>query len=125
MDYYDRVALARHSSWDAFLKASGERRIVLLTTKAATPYIEYEFRSDDIILVGRESAGVPEDVHERANGRIVIPMGAHIRSFNVAMAAAIIATALMGAPITLTTALLPALAGCSVFAAEYLLNRAE
>lgn len=90
MDYFDRVALTRHSSWDAFLEASGERRIVLLTTKAATPYIEYAFRPDDIILVGRESAGVPEDVHDRADGRIVIPMSAHIRSFNVAMAAAIV-----------------------------------
>ena len=90
MDYFDHVSLTRHPSWDAFLAASKGRRIILLTTKAATPYIEYDFQPDDILLVGRESAGVPDDVHARADGRVIIPMNKDIRSFNVAMSAAIV-----------------------------------
>ncbi len=90
LDYYDHVALTRYSSWKGFLENKKPGRIVLLTTKAATPYIEYQFKPDDTLLLGRESAGVPDEVHARADGRIVIPMTPVIRSFNVAMAASIV-----------------------------------
>ncbi len=90
MDYIDHLNYARHSSWQAFLDQVGSRRIILLTTKAATPYTSFAFRSDDILMVGRESAGVPDAVHDRADGRVIIPMAAGLRSLNVAMAAAMV-----------------------------------
>jgi tRNA (cytidine/uridine-2'-O-)-methyltransferase len=61
---------------------------VLATTKGAVPYPEFSFRSDDIILMGRESAGVPDEVHEAADARLLIPMRAGLRSLNVAVSAA-------------------------------------
>lgn len=90
LDYYDHVKLTRYSSWDNFLENKQPGRIVLLTTRAATSYIEYRFAPGDTLLLGRESAGVPDEVHDRADGRILIPMSPAIRSFNVAMSAAIV-----------------------------------
>ncbi len=90
MDYAERLDYRRHSSWQEFTAQAGEKRLVLLTTKAATPYHSFDFRPDDILIVGRESAGVPEDVHNRADARLVIPMQEGLRSLNVAMAAAIV-----------------------------------
>lgn len=90
LDYFDHVNLTRFASWSIFLENKLPGRIVLLTTKAATPYIEYAFQPGDTLLVGRESAGVPDEVHARADGRVVIPMSPVIRSFNVAMSAAIV-----------------------------------
>ena len=90
LDYFDYVKLKRHSSWNAFLETVGTRRIVLLTTKAAIPYIGFDFKADDILLVGRESAGVPDEVHDRADARVIIPMNSQLRSFNVAMSAGIV-----------------------------------
>lgn len=90
LDYFDYVKLTRHSSWNAFLETVGARRIVLLTTKAAIPYIGFSFKADDILLVGRESAGVPDEVHDRADARVIIPMNPQLRSFNVAMSAGIV-----------------------------------
>ena len=88
MDYLDRAQVTRHSGWDAF-KASAEGRIVLLTTSAETIHTRFDFRADDILLLGRESAGVPPDVQAAAAARIRIPMAAGERSLNVALAAAI------------------------------------
>lgn len=88
MDYIDLLSWTRHATWEKFLAQTGTRRIVLLTTKGAVPYTEFAFRPDDILLAGRESAGVPENVHARADGRILIPMQPGLRSLNVAMAAA-------------------------------------
>lgn len=90
MDYFDNVALQRHSSWNKFLEARIRQRIILLTTKAALPYTEFEFQDTDILLLGRESAGVPEEVHARADARLFIPMSPKIRSFNIAMSGAIV-----------------------------------
>ena len=90
MDYYDAVRLQRYKSWTAYLASNPNRRIVLMTTKSALPYTNFEFKQTDIILLGRESAGVPDDVHNRADERIFIPMSAKIRSHNVAMSAAIV-----------------------------------
>src|SRR5690242_5842966 len=70
MDYVESASLTRHASWDAFLVSTGEQRVVLLTVKGTTSYTEFQFRFDDIVLLGRESAGVPQRVHERADARL-------------------------------------------------------
>jgi tRNA (cytidine/uridine-2'-O-)-methyltransferase len=93
MDYLDQVAIVRHASWDAFAdwrKADGGR-LVLLTTHARTSYLEHAFHADDIVLLGRESAGVPDKVHTVADARLTIPMRPGLRSLNVAVAAALVA----------------------------------
>jgi tRNA (cytidine/uridine-2'-O-)-methyltransferase len=92
MDYLDRLALARHESWRAFRAARGTEsgRLVLLTTRAADAYHAFDFRGDDTLLVGRESAGVPEAVHEAADASLRIPMAPGLRSLNVALAAAMV-----------------------------------
>ena len=90
MDYIDHIDCTRHLTWEAFRAAHASRRIVLLTTKGATPYTDFAYRPDDILMVGRESAGVPDDVHEAVDGRVVIPMAAGLRSLNVALSAAMV-----------------------------------
>ncbi len=90
MDYLDKVSLTRHASWDRFRQAYEGRRIVLLTTKSALPYTGFEFQKSDILLAGRESAGVPDDVHESADARITIPMREGLRSLNVVNATAMV-----------------------------------
>lgn len=92
MDYLEHVDIARHVSFSAFedwRKTSG-RRLVLLTTQGATAYTDFSFRPDDILMVGRESAGAPPDVHAAANARIVVPIRPELRSLNVAVAAAMV-----------------------------------
>jgi len=93
MDYLDAVMLVRHSSWQTFESWRRERnhRLVLFTTAAVVSYLDYDYRSDDILLFGRESAGVPQDVHEAADARLRIPMKTGLRSLNVALAAAMAA----------------------------------
>jgi len=90
MDYLDRAELVRQVDWPSFeaWRRSAGRRLVLLTTKAGLPYTAFAFRSDDVIVAGRESAGVPETVHAAADARLVIPMRPGLRSLNVATAAA-------------------------------------
>ena len=97
MDYIDHVQMVRHHSWEDFLEARNRReteghkgRIVLLTTHAETKYTDFAFRSDDILLVGRESAGVPQEVHDMVDARIKVPMAPCVRSLNVAIAAAMV-----------------------------------
>jgi tRNA (cytidine/uridine-2'-O-)-methyltransferase len=93
MDYLDAVVLRRHASWPAFesWRRSEGHRLLLFTTGAETSYLACRYRADDILLFGRESAGVPAAVHEAADARLVIPMRAGLRSLNVAMAAAMAA----------------------------------
>lgn len=91
MDYSDGVELTRHVSWQAYRDAPKTGRLVLLTTRAATPCHSFSFLSGDTLMFGRESAGVPESVHEAADARIVIPMAPGARSLNVAQSAAIAA----------------------------------
>jgi len=93
MDYLEHVELHRHRSWDAYqsTRAGKTGRLILLTTKAAIPYLDCRFEAADSLLLGRESAGVPDEVHEAADLRVRIPMRAGLRSLNVAMAAAIVA----------------------------------
>jgi tRNA (cytidine/uridine-2'-O-)-methyltransferase len=89
MDYLDAVDLARHDSWTSFcVKRRG--RLVLLTTRAALPYPSFGFRADDTLLLGRESAGVPDAVHDAADARLRIPLRPGQRSINVALAAAMV-----------------------------------
>ncbi|OHV84048.1 tRNA (cytidine(34)-2'-O)-methyltransferase [Ensifer sp. LCM 4579] len=92
MDYVASVTLTRHVNWERFeaWRAETGRRLVLASTKAAEPYTRFAFRPDDILLFGRESAGVPDHVHERADARILIPMAPGQRSLNIAMATAMI-----------------------------------
>lgn len=91
MDYLDQLELVRHTSWHAFASArSGPARLVLLTTRAATPYTEFQFHADDTLLVGRESSGVPEEVHAFADAAVRVPMAPQMRSLNVAIAAAMV-----------------------------------
>ncbi|MCA1443103.1 tRNA (cytidine(34)-2'-O)-methyltransferase [Ensifer sp. IC4062] len=92
MDYIAAVTLTRHVSWERFeaWRATTGRRLVLASTKAAQPYTRFSFRPDDILLFGRESAGVPDHVHQRADGRVVIPMAPGQRSLNIAISAAMI-----------------------------------
>ena len=90
MDYVQHAELQRHDSWLAFLGLQRERRLVLLTSKAIFPYTGFQFMKNDIILVGRESAGVPESVHESVDARLRIPMRPNLRSINVAQAAAMV-----------------------------------
>ena len=91
MDYLDQVEIRRHVSWTAFdadRRADGAR-LVLLTTRGAVRHTDFRFRSGDVLMVGRESAGVPDEVHAAADGRVVIPMRPALRSLNVAVSAAI------------------------------------
>jgi tRNA (cytidine/uridine-2'-O-)-methyltransferase len=92
MDYLDHVALARHASWRAFetWRAAAGRRLLLLTTKASRTYWDLRFEPGDILLVGRESAGVPDEVHAAADASLVIPIVPPLRSLNVAVAAAMV-----------------------------------
>jgi tRNA (cytidine/uridine-2'-O-)-methyltransferase len=92
MDYLDQCDIERHISWRAFDAARREagRRLVLLTTKGDMPHVDFGFASGDTLMVGRESAGVPDIVHSAADARIVIPMRAALRSLNVAVSAAIV-----------------------------------
>ena len=95
MDYLDMVRYRRHHSWEHFLQYRAEHpeeygRIVLLTTHASEPYYNFEFRPNDSILMGRESAGVPEEVHQTADARLLIPMNHNARSINVAVSAVMV-----------------------------------
>ena len=92
MDYLERVSLSRHLSWEEFAvwRRKTGCRLVLLTTRASTAYVDFSFRDDDLLLVGRESAGVPEAVHEVADALLIVPMAPGLRSLNVATAAAIV-----------------------------------
>ncbi|WP_407522655.1 tRNA (cytidine(34)-2'-O)-methyltransferase [Methylobacterium oryzisoli] len=92
LDYLDHVAITRHRSWTAFeaWRAEAGIRLVLATTAGALPYTGFRFAPGDCLMVGRESAGVPEAVHAAADARVVIPLKTGMRSLNVAVAAAMI-----------------------------------
>jgi len=93
MDYLDRVALRRHDSWPAFeaWRASTGARLVLFTTQAERCYLDHAYGRNDVLMFGRESAGVPSQVHDAADLRLVIPMRPGERSLNVAVACAMAA----------------------------------
>ncbi|MGN6466908.1 MAG: tRNA (cytidine(34)-2'-O)-methyltransferase [Rhizobiaceae bacterium] len=90
MDYLEMASLTRHVDWPAFeeWRSREMRRLVLFTTKGALPYTDFSFAPGDVLLFGRESAGVPDHVHEAADQRLLIPMPGGGRSLNVALSAA-------------------------------------
>ena len=93
MDYYDYLDLTKHLSWEKFYEWSIEHsyRLILLTTKSQKSYYDYKFQSKDIILFGRESAGVPDNVHETVDERLTIPMVKGPRSINLSSSVSIVA----------------------------------
>lgn len=90
MDYVELARIRRHASWEAFQRDRAQGRLVLLTTGGGTVLPDARFRPDDILLLGRESAGVPAPVHEAADLRVRVPMQKNTRSLNVALAAAMV-----------------------------------
>ena len=92
LDYLDHVSIMRHASWRAFedWRATSRRRLLLLSTGGGTAYADFAFRSGDILMVGRESAGASPEAHAAADARLRIPMRAGLRSLNVAVAAAMV-----------------------------------
>src|ERR1700712_2379555 len=86
MDYLDHVTIIRHDSWSKFEQWRREAafRLILLTTKAAVSYLDHRYEAADILLLGRESAGVPDEVAAAADARLVIPIRSGMRSLNVA-----------------------------------------
>ena len=91
MDYLDEVTLMRHDSWTKFeqWRHAGGYRLILFTTKGAMPYLDFRYQASDILLFGRETAGVTDEVIAATDARLVIPIKPSLRSLNVAMAAAI------------------------------------
>lgn len=97
MDYLDFAQFKRHDSWPDFLRYREQHpqeygRIVLMTTHGAKSFLDFNFQPNDIILMGRESAGVPEDVHQKADARLLIPMSPQARSINMAVSASMALT---------------------------------
>lgn len=95
MDYLNLVFYRRHKSWEDFLQYRKKHpeeygRLVLLTTHASIPYTDFKFEKNDIILMGRESAGVPQEVHDTVDARLIIPMNENARSINVAVSAVMV-----------------------------------
>lgn len=93
MDYLDHVTIARHASFADFeewRRAEPRRRLVLLSTKAETSYLAFDYRDGDILMVGRESAGLPDAAFAASDAAVTIPMRPEMRSLNVAVAAAIV-----------------------------------
>ena len=92
MDYASLSKIVRHNSFEAFKKKYKKSRIVLMTTKAKKLYHTFKFKKNDMLLFGRESAGVPEEIHKMLKNKIKIPMNKKTRSLNVSMSVAIVAT---------------------------------
>ena len=90
MDYIGLSKIFRYQDYDDFLNKNKKKRIILMTTKAKKHYHKFKFRKDDILLFGRESAGVPNNLHKTIKHKIKIPMNKNTRSLNVAMSVAII-----------------------------------
>lgn len=90
MDYYEKCKIIRHLSFEDFIETKNNKRIILLTTKAKKIYYNFQFKSDDTILFGRESAGVPDSVHKIVNERLKIPIFKDTRSLNVVTSVSIV-----------------------------------
>ena len=90
MDYMDYSQIEFHQSSEKFFEAKKKQRIVLMTTKGSINYTKFKFKPDDTILFGRESAGVPKEVHKIIKNRLKIPMNNQVRSLNIASSVAIV-----------------------------------
>ena len=91
MDYAGLSKIVRHNDFETFKKKYRKSRIVLMTTKARKLYHKFKFKKNDMLLFGKESAGVPEEIHRMLKNKIKIPMNKKTRSLNVAMSVAIVA----------------------------------
>lgn len=89
MDYIETARMSQHDSFDDFLKTK-PGRLILFTTSAEQSYLDFTYSPDDTLLMGRESAGVPQEVHDIADARLAIPIQKNTRSLNVAVSAAIV-----------------------------------
>ena len=92
MDYLGFSKVFRHQDYNEFLRKNKKKRIILMTTKATKHYHKFKFKKDDVLLFGRESAGVPENLHKSIKNKIKIPINKKTRSLNVAMSVAIISS---------------------------------
>ena len=90
MDYMDLDKIEIHQSVDKFFEAKKDHRVILMTTKASISYLKFKFEKNDTILFGRESAGVPESIHQSIADRLKIPMNENARSLNIASSVAIV-----------------------------------
>ena len=90
MDYMDLDKIEIHQSVDKFFEAKKDHRVILMTTKASISYLKFKFEKNDTILFGRESAGVPESIHQSIDDRLKIPMNKNARSLNIASSVAIV-----------------------------------
>jgi tRNA (cytidine/uridine-2'-O-)-methyltransferase len=89
MDYAAQAQICRHADWASFLDTLDGARLVLMSSKASTPLPSFDFRPDDVILMGSESSGAPAEVHHRADARVYIPMAPGFRSLNISVSAGI------------------------------------
>ena len=92
MDYIGFCKIFRYEDYDTFKKKNKKSRIILMTTKSKKTYLKFKYKKNDIILFGRESAGVPEVLHQSIKNRLKIPINKKTRSLNVAMSVAIVAS---------------------------------
>ena len=92
MDYIGFSKIFRYDDYDMFVKKNQKSRIVLMTTKAKRSYLKFKYRKDDMLLFGRESAGVPSALHEKIKNRLKVPISSKTRSLNVAMTVAMVAS---------------------------------
>ena len=90
MDYMDHKQIEFYQSSDKFFEAKKDQRVILMTTKGSISYTKFKFNSEDTILFGRESAGVPESIHQLIKNRLKIPMNDNVRSLNIASSVAIV-----------------------------------
>ena len=92
MDYLDLSKIFKYEDYDIFKRKNFKSRIILMTTKSKKPYHKFKFKKDDMLLFGRESAGVPDFLHKKIKNRLKIPINKKTRSLNVAMTVAIVAS---------------------------------
>lgn len=92
MDYVSLSTLSQHRSWDHFMSTHSAARMILVTPHASTPYTAFKFETEDILLFGSESTGVPEHIHEHFNHRVKIPMAQNCRSLNLAVSVGIVSS---------------------------------
>ena len=90
MDYMDEKEIRYYKSSDQFFDGKQNQRIILMTTKASSPYTEFKFKKNDTILFGRESAGVPDNIHNIVDHRLTIPMQEGVRSINLSSSVALV-----------------------------------
>lgn len=90
MGYFEKIVLKKYNSFEDFRRENQNSRVVLLTIKSSVKYCDFEFKNDDILMVGRETSGVPDEIHKKVDERVVIPMKDGTRCLNVAISLAMV-----------------------------------